>query len=435
MKDKTFISQIVKIRNISFVKILQMTLVSLFPFLLLTTITLTISESIFTEGGFINSLFSVYRWFPAYPTISRMLLNFTTILGGLAGPMTTYFAAKYTAGYYERSTGTAGITAFLFSLLFHSRGLFGGLLTDGNFMQMSLPVNINLVVAILIGYAIGQIFRFSNPLDDQIVDSHFVYRPKTLLPIGISMFLAVGLNFLVDLVWRSDLLSDLGSFLQANVLKTGSSVGVWINSFFRSISVWIGNSNPFNEGQLSTDAQGLENLQTALANQTSKGIPYLFSETNLYDAYGAVAGVGGMFALLIAILLVSNSTKNKSISMRSIFPALFHHVVPFMVGIPVVFNVLYLLPVLFIPMVNMVLAAVLLGTGLVPPSVYPIPNGTPSILRAFVGSVGSLRALLASLLIFTVDVLIWIYFVKRDNRIGQGITRYDQKEETGEQEK
>ena len=98
-------------RERGFVQITQKTLVSLFPFFLFSGIIRVISLSVFSELGYINQLFSVSDWLPAFKITGQVLSNLSSFLGGLAGPMSTYFAGKYTAGHYGRSTGTAGVTS------------------------------------------------------------------------------------------------------------------------------------------------------------------------------------------------------------------------------------------------------------------------------------------------------------------------------------
>ena len=61
--------------------------------------------------------------------------------------------------------------------------------------------------------------------------------------------------------------------------------------------------------------------------------------------------------------------------------------------------------------VNMGIAAVALCFKLMPAAVYPVPDGTPSLLYSFIGTGGSLRALAVSLLCFAVDVLLYLPFV------------------------
>ena len=134
-----------------------------------------------------------------------------------------------------------------------------------------------------------------------------------------------------------------------------------------------------------------------------------------------VAGVGAVLALLVAILLVSQSQKDKKVSFLSMFPSLFNNGASFMVGIPVLLNLLYVIPFLLIPLVNMAIAALALCFKLMPAAVYPVPDGTPSLLYAFIGTGGSMRALAVSLFCFALDVALYIPFVRMGNQVRNGL--------------
>ena len=425
--DQYLIKKMIAFRQMSFIKITQETLVSLFPFFLLTTITMVFSESIFGINGYINNLFAIRHWFPHFSTISLVTTNFTYLIGGLAGPLATYFSAKYTAGYYGRSTGTAGITAFIFSLLVNSRELFSVVLNDGALTRINLPVNINLIVAILIGYVVGQIFRFSSPNDDHIVDEHFIYYPKTLRPIFCSFALAVLVSFLINLGNRYNVFSTIANFLSGLIVNRNNIFVIEMNTALRTFSAWIGNSNLFNNIPFINDSFALDNLNYALKHHTTTGVPYLFSTTNLYDAYGTFSGLGGVLALLVAILWKSRSDKDRDVSLKSIFPSLFNHGVAFMVGIPIFFNFLFLIPFILVPMLNVFVASIFLYFRIMPPAVYPVPSGAPSVLYAFIGTGGSLRALAVGIFIFIIDVLIYIPFVRFNDRIHGELRQMDRK--------
>ena len=148
------------LRERGFVQITQKTLVSLFPFFLISGIIRVISLSVFSEMGYINQLFSVSDWLPTFKITGQVLINLSNFLGGLAGPLSTYFAGKYTAGHYGRSTGTAGVTSLLVSLIIGSQELLLSPLNDGVLTRINLPDSINIILAIFVGYLVGQIFRF-----------------------------------------------------------------------------------------------------------------------------------------------------------------------------------------------------------------------------------------------------------------------------------
>ena len=200
-----------------------------------------------------------------------------------------------------------------------------------------------------------------------------------------------------------------------------------MNTALRTFSAWIGNSNPFNDLPFINDSFALDNLNYALKHHTTTGVTYLFSTTNLYDAYGTFAGLGGVLALLVAILWKSRSDKDRDVSLKSIFPSLFNHGVAFMVGIPIFFNFLFLIPFILVPMLNVFAASIFLYFRIMPPAVYPVPSGAPSVLYAFIGTGGSLRALAVGIFIFIIDILIYIPFVRFNDRIHEELRQMDQK--------
>ena len=405
------------LREKSLIQISQKTLVSLFPFFLFSGIIRVIALSVFSDRGYIHQLFSMDSWLLWDQAISQVLGNISNFLGGLAGPLATYFAGKYTAGHYGRSTGTAGVTALLVSLIVGSQELLVGPLHDGQLTRINLPATTNIVLAIFLGYLIGQIFRLSKASDDQIVDKDFIYQPKTVRPIFLSLVLGVSLNLFLLLGNQYRIFQTLGQFFSSLTISSHHLLSTFVMGLFSGLSAWGGNSQAFALNSIADDSFALENLTYAVTHHTTTGIPYPYTLTNLYRSFGLVAGVGAVLALLVAILLVSRSQKDKKVSLLSIFPSLFNNGASFMVGIPVLLNLLYVIPFLLIPLANMAIAAVALCFKLMPAAVYPVPDGTPSLLYAFIGTGGSLRALAVSILCFAVDILLYLPFVRMGNRI------------------
>ena len=394
-------------RERGFVQITQKTLVSLFPFFLFSGIIRVISLSVFSELGYINQLFSVSDWLPAFKITGQVLINLSNFLGGLAGPLSTYFAGKYTAGHYGRSTGTAGVTSLLVSLIIGSQELLLSPLNDGVLTRINLPASINIMLAIFVGYLVGQIFRFSRASDDQIVDKDYIYQPKTVRPIFLSLILAIGLNILFVIGEQDNVFLTIRQVTSTFTVTDNHLFSTFMMGLLNTFSAWIGNSQAFALNSIAEDSFALENL-----------------------TYGLVAGIGSGLALLVALLLASTSYKDKKVSLLSVFPSLFNNGAPFMVGIPVLLNLVYLVPFLLAPIINMGIAAVALAIHLMPAAVYPVPDGTPSLLFAFIGTGGSLRALAVSLLCFAVDILIFIPFVRLSNKVQHGLKEEGESIET-----
>ena len=130
---------------------------------------------------------------------------------------------------------------------------------------------------------------------------------------------------------------------------------------------------------------------------------------------------------MVAILWKSRSDKDRDVSLKSIFPSLFNHGAAFMVGIPIFFNFLFLIPFILVPMINVFIASIFLYFRLMPPAVYPVPSGAPSVLYAFIGTGGSLRALAVGIFIFIIDVMIYLPFVTFNDQIHDELRREDPK--------
>ena len=374
-------------------------------------------------------LFSVSDWFPGFQLTGQVLSNLSNFTGGLAGPLATYFAGKYTAGHYGRSTGTAGVTALLVSFIVSSQGLLLGSFRDGQLSHINLPATTNIVLAIFLGYLIGQIFRLSKASDDQIVNKDFIYQPKTVRPIFLSLLLGISLNGLLVLGTQYRVFQTIAQYFSSLTVTSHHLLSTFVMGLLNGLSGWVGNSQAFALNSIVDDSFALENLTYAVTNHTTTGIPYLYTLTNLYRSYGMVAGVGAVLAFLVAILLVSRSQKDKKVSFLSMFPSLFNNGASFMVGIPVLLNLLYVIPFLLIPLVNMAIVALALCFKLMPAAVYPVPDGTPSLLYAFIGTGGSMRALAVSLFCFALDVALYIPFVRMGNQV-----RKDLLEEGGSHE-
>ena len=175
----------------------------------------------------------------------QVLNNLSSFLGGLAGPLSTYFAGKYTAGHYGRSTGTAGVTSLLVSLTIGSQELLMSPINDGDLTRINLPASINIMLAIFVGYLVGQIFRFSRASDDQIVDKDYIYQPKTVRPIFLSLILAIGLNILFVIGEQDNVFLTIRQVTSTFTVTDNHLFSTFMMDFWTLFSAWIGNSQAF----------------------------------------------------------------------------------------------------------------------------------------------------------------------------------------------
>src|SRR5699024_11776542 len=96
---------------------------------------------------------------------------------------------------------------------------------------------------------------------------------------------------------------------------------------------------------------------------------------------------------------------------------LFNSVSTFMIIHPVNFNSFYLIPFILTPILNIVIAALAIIAHIMPPVVYPVPMGTPGPLVAFIGTGGNFVALIIGVIVFFIDIIVYIPFVKLNEQI------------------
>ena len=124
--------------------------------------------------------------------------------------------------------------------------------------------------------------------------------------------------------------------------------------------------------------------------------------------------------------------KNRNIdriSRWNFIPTLFGSNSGVLIGMPVILNPLYVLPYVFLPIINMLLAAAVIALHLVPTSAYGVLTGTPGPLKAFIATNGSWQALVFALIILTIDILLYIPVVKMAIKIEGRIDELNVQEE------
>lgn len=134
------------------------------------------------------------------------------------------------------------------------------------------------------------------------------------------------------------------------------------------------------------------------------------------DAYVYMGGGGTMISLVIALLIASKRSDERMIAKIGGVSSLFNISEPIMFGLPVVFNPIYAIPFVIVPMVSTTIAYLATSFGWVNPTYILIPWVTPPILSGYLATAGDFRASLLQIFIIVVGVLIYMPFVLVSNR-------------------
>lgn len=129
------------------------------------------------------------------------------------------------------------------------------------------------------------------------------------------------------------------------------------------------------------------------------------------DSIADIGGAGATLALVIAILLVSKNKNTRKVASYGIIPSIFNINEIILFGIPIVFNVMLLIPFLLVPIVNLLIGYVATVLDIMPVVIQQINWTTPPIFSGYIMT-GSINGALVQAALIVIDVLIYIPFVK-----------------------
>ena len=156
-----------------------------------------------------------------------------------------------------------------------------------------------------------------------------------------------------------------------------------------------------------------ENIKALEAHQV---IPNIVTKPFL-DAFVNMGGTGTTIGLVIALLIFTKKESDKAISKLAFAPSCFNINEPLMFGLPVVLNPIYTIPLVFIPVVCLVISYFATAVGLVDKTVALVPWTTPPIISGFLATGGDWRAAVLSIVLIALSVALYMPFVIAANKM------------------
>ncbi|WP_234002738.1 PTS transporter subunit EIIC [Lactobacillus sp. CBA3605] len=408
---KRLVPTIVRVRQMNFYQIVQRTVMLTFPFVLIGSFSQIIQVTILTKTGFIASIFHLSKWVPYYRYWHYPFDNLTNLTLNSVAIIAAFGAAKYHAKLHHRDDQLAGLTGAIALLLIayrytdQSHGIFTTALLGAN----------GITGAILVGSVTGACFQWLG----QPAPSAKVMTPPSILnrtlgailPMVLVLGLAVGVSLILNWVFIVNYPEQLFGTVQ-KIATTSHSLWLTFSMAILTLLLEIlGFAGPYQQRLMVNSPATTANLNYALSHHSAMHVPYPDTANTLYHAFGTFGGTGMLLALVIAIYLRSQQPHYRIVAKLGVLPALFNNNGPLMTGLPVLYNPVYLIPFVLAPVVNMGLAALVIGAKWLPPMVYPVPVGTPGPLVAFIGTNGNWVALALGLIDLCLSVLIYLPFM------------------------
>lgn len=142
----------------------------------------------------------------------------------------------------------------------------------------------------------------------------------------------------------------------------------------------------------------------------SAGQPIVHFFTQPFWSYVITLGGGGATMGLCILLLRSKSAELKTLGKLSIGPAIFNINEPIIFGLPMVLNPLMMIPFIFVPVINSIIAYGLMAFHIVGKGIIETPWTTPAPLGAALGCMDFKAAIMVICLIILDMVLYYPFF-------------------------
>ena len=378
---------------------------------------------IFMVSAFIQVLINFplpgYRSF-IYEAFDGHIISFLNVLlsatyGMLSVYMTAAIAYKVNDLYGKPSHRLAVIVTSLASFIIIS-GIFNT--TTYNFDVLGPK---NLLTAIIFGLISSRTYVW---LMTKLIfnDRHYVDGISTdfkmilvsILP-AMFVFVIVGaVNACLYLTGYSTAYEFLTGLLSKLFTGRRNSLSSVISFELLKNTMWmfgIHGADVLGETKYQIFDTVLDNINAATASGMNPIINGVF-----IDVFVLLGGCGATWSLLIAIVAFSKQKNERYLARVSAIPMLFNINELILMGLPVVFNPVYLIPFLLTPVVNILVCYFAMSTHLVPLAVNTVNWTTPILLGGYLAT-GSVKGSILQVVCVLLGVLIYLPFVHIDSRL------------------
>ncbi|HHD9527689.1 TPA: PTS sugar transporter subunit IIC [Streptococcus pneumoniae] len=334
---------------------------------------------------------------------------------GLLGLVASFGIAYFMARQYKVDGIPAGIVS-LSSFITVTPFITG---EAGAGMSTAFMASKGLFVAMILGLINGYIYQWFINHNIQIK------MPDGVPPAVSKSFSAIIPGAVTIVGWlivyaTLDKLS-LPNFHEIAQVALGGPLGLLGNNvigllilIFLNSSFWFVGLHGGNVVNAVMKPLWLANLDAnKVAYQTGETLPNIFTSVFM-DNFVFIGGGGATIGLVLALGYLAHKKKAskqlKTLAPITVIPGLFNINEPAMFGVPIVLNILLLVPFILAPMFNLLVAWGAMASGLVPLT-YTDPGWTmPPVISGLLAT-GSISGSLLQIVLIVLDVLLYLPFV------------------------
>lgn len=376
-------------------------------------------------GVISDLLIGWYNWAQANATALRLPYNMTMALMGL---FVAIAIAYHLAKRYEMSGLNAAIvstTVFLLICAPTTTAVLTSAISEGantndllaqaaSFIPTTYLDAKGIFTAIIVSIGCVEIMRvmlkknirFKMP---EGVPPAIASSFDSILPLFVCMGVFYGLSLIIQNISGELLPSLIMTILAPAISGLDSLLGICLITIIAQTFWFFGL-----HGASITQPIRLPFMQMYLmANITafSASEPIVNFFTQPFWSYVITLGGGGATLGLCILLLRSKSVELKTLGKLSIGPAIFNINEPIIFGLPMVLNPLMMIPFIFVPVINTIIAYTCMALNIVGKGVVETPWTTPAPIGAALGCM-DIKAGIMVIILIILDMLLYYPFFK-----------------------
>ncbi|AYG37340.1 PTS sugar transporter subunit IIC [Lactiplantibacillus pentosus] len=406
---QSIIDWLYRISTLQWFNYLQSSLIAAFPIIVVNGFLETILQTLMTDNGFFVVIFHLEHFVASNAIFINQLTVLVQLLQVFANTIIAVQFSRNVIKPLDNNIACGAMAAFSFIILSIKLG-------QNNELIFLIH---GVTFALLTGLGVSKCFDFfrvevdkdNNDRQNALIAT--LTNIKPIICIIVSVLALKMLNFEIG---SNGVNVHLHSIIQTALTDNHYSlIPMLLILFLRSVSKFMGINADFLFG-FSTRAQ-LVNLNHALKFSHPVTAVYPTAYSTLYACFANLGGDGMLLALIIVVLVIGKNQHLKRLLTWSFIPTFFNFSEPVMVGFPIMYMPIYLIPFIMSPLVTTVIAYPFLKYNIVPAPVYPVPNGTPGLMKAFIASGGNIPILLLALFCLVVSCFIYLPFVKAEVKL------------------
>lgn len=376
-------------------------------------------------GVISDMLMGWYNWAQANKVALQLPYNMTMALMGL---FVTFAIAYHLAKKYNMAALNASIVSTAVFLLVSSplvSAVPTALITEGtsvtdmlagasSFLPMTYLDAKGIFTGILVSIGCVEIMRFMLEKDIRFkmpegVPPAIASSFDAIMPLFVCVIIFYAVSLLIQNFSGEILPSMIMTVLAPAVSGLDSLVGICLITIIAQVFWFFGL-----HGASITQPIRLPFMQMYLVENISafsQGNPLAHYFVQPFWSYVITLGGGGSTLGLCILLLRSKSKELKTLGRLSIGPACFNINEPIIFGLPMVLNPLMMIPFIFVPVVNSIIAYGLMALNIVGKGVIETPWTTPAPLGAALGCM-DIKAGIMVIGLILIDIILYYPFFK-----------------------